>query len=230
PVFASFRNRESVLGPGRSSSCGGRVGAPSSISGGRRGGGFGQPRLESSEISCAAASGRLSPGAREARHAGATAGTTHAIQRSGRRADGLLESGAVGSSNDTAGTASRASRSISTIPAYVDYAVPGSCGAPGSDGISASCGTPDTDDAKAGSHDGQMDRSGHTGSHRGAEASSHRGTEGGFHRGASSSGSYDGTAALSDHGAAAFPKDGATVCYSHGAKALDVDDSSGTAR
>ncbi|OLP73476.1 hypothetical protein AK812_SmicGene47271, partial [Symbiodinium microadriaticum] len=151
------------------------------------------------------------------------------------------------SNNDTAGTASRtcpssadptsttsrsgsrASRSFSTIPSYVDYAVSGSSGAPGSDGVSASCGTPDTDGAKAGSHDGQMDSSGHAGSHRGTEAGSHRGAEDGSHRSASS-GSYDGTATFSDHGAAIFSKGGATACYNYGAQTLDIDDPCGTAR
>ncbi|OLP74810.1 hypothetical protein AK812_SmicGene45546 [Symbiodinium microadriaticum] len=129
---------------------------------------------------------------------------------------------AVGPSNDTAGTASRtctsltsttsrscsgAPRSFSAIPAYVDYAISGSSGTPGSNGISAFCGTPDADGAKAGCHDGQMDSSGNTGSHRGTEAGSHRSAEGGFHRGASS-GSYDGTATFSDHGAAIFSKGG----------------------
>ncbi|CAE7845873.1 unnamed protein product, partial [Symbiodinium microadriaticum] len=103
--------------------------------------------------------------------------------------------------------AKSAPRSFSAIPAYVDYAISGSSGTPGSNGISAFCGTPDADGAKAGCHDGQMDSSGNTGSHRGTEAGSHRSAEGGFHRGASS-GSYDGTATFSDHGAAIFSKGG----------------------
>ncbi|CAE7764488.1 unnamed protein product, partial [Symbiodinium microadriaticum] len=157
----------------------------------------------------------------------------------------------VGPSNDTAGTASRtcpssadltsttsrscsgasgAPRSFSAIPAYVDYAVSGSSGAPDSDGISASCGTPDADGAKAGSHDGQVDSSGNAGSHRSTEAGSHRGAEDGSHRGASS-GSYD----LRRHRHLLRPRcryllHGATACYNYGAQTLDIDDPCGTAR
>ncbi|OLQ02001.1 putative transposon protein [Symbiodinium microadriaticum] len=130
-----------------------------------------------------------------------------------------------------------ASRSFSAVPAYVDYAVSGSGGAPCSDDVSASCGAPDTDGAKAGPHDGQMDRSGHTGPHRGTKAGSHSGTEGVFYSGANG-GSYDsttafsndGTATFSDDGTATFSKDGAAACYSHDAKAFDIDDPSGTTR
>ena len=119
----------------------------------------------------------------------------------------------------------------------MDYAVSGSGGAPCSDDVSASCGAPDTDGAKAGPHDGQMDRSGHTGPHRGTKAGSHSGTEGVFYSGANG-GSYDsttafsndGTATFSDDGTATFSKDGAAACYSHDAKAFDIDDPSGTTR
>ncbi|CAE7685321.1 unnamed protein product, partial [Symbiodinium microadriaticum] len=137
----------------------------------------------------------------------------------------FLNPGQIQDFVERSNVAKSAPRSFSAIPAYVDYAVSGSSGAPGSNGISASCGTPDADGAKAGSHDGQMDSSGNTDSHRGTEAGSHRGAEDGSH-----SGSYDGTATFSDHGAAIFSKGGATACYSYGAQTLDIDDPCGTAR
>ena len=135
----------------------------------------------------------------------------------------------------------------------MDYAVSSSSGAPGSDDVSASCGAPDADGAKAGSRGGQMDRSGHTGPHRGTKAGSHSGAEGVFYSGANG-GSYDGTAAFSydstaafsndgtatfsndgtatfsDDGTATFSKDGAAACYNRDAKAFDIHDSSSTTR
>ena len=119
----------------------------------------------------------------------------------------------------------------------MDYAVSSSSGAPGSDDVSASCGAPDADGAKASFHDGQMDRSGHTGPHRGTKAGSHSGAEGVFYSGANG-GFYDGTAAFSndgtatfsDDGTATFSKDGAAACYSRDAKAFDIDDSSSATR
>ncbi|CAE7750620.1 TY5A, partial [Symbiodinium microadriaticum] len=204
-------------------------------------------------------------GSREVGCVGTTDGVPHAVLRFGGRSFGVSGSStsqcgeeygngeAIGSSNGTTSsrtcpsskastsTTSRsgpgASRSFSAVPAYVDYAVSGSGGAPCSDDVSASCGAPDTDGAKAGPHDGQMDRSGHTGPHRGTKAGSHSGTEGVFYSGANG-GSYDsttafsndGTATFSDDGTATFSKDGAAACYSHDAKAFDIDDPSGTTR
>ena len=147
--------------------------------------------------------------------------------------NGTTSSRTCPSSKASTSTTSRsgpgASRSFSAVPAYVDYAVSGSSGAPCSDDVSASCGAPDTDGAKAGPQDGQMDRSGHTGPHRGTKAGSHSGTEGVFYSGANG-GSYDSTAAFSNDGTATFSKDGAAACYSHDAKAFDIDDPSGTTR
>ena len=171
--------------------------------------------------------------------------------------NGATSSGTCPSSKVFTSTTSRpnsgASRSFSAVPAYVDYAVSGSSGAPCSDDVSASCGAPDTDGAKAGPHDGQLDRSGHTGPHGGTKAGSHNGTEDVFYNGANG-GSYDSTAAFSNDGTAAFfddgtatffndgtatffndgtamfSKDGAAACHSHVAKAFDIDDPSGTTR
>ena len=144
PVFASFGTGEAVPGPGSCSSCGKSFGAlcSSSCGGGAKGSQL-HPRREKKQegsdsrgLKAAKSAARrlledLAPGAREARDDGGTNGSdttdaTHAVQRAGRRAVGLLVSGAilgfrgaiqcgkecgkdeaVGPSNDTAGTASR---------------------------------------------------------------------------------------------------------------------------
>ena len=77
-----------------------------------------------------------------------------------------------------------------------------------------------------------MDRSGHSGSHRGAETGFHRGAEGGSHRSAEAGsyggaegvcyigadgGSYDGTAALSYDGTAAFSNNDTAIFHYDGA-------------
>ena len=129
---------------------------------------------------------------------------------------------------------SDASRSFSAVPAYVDYAVPGSSGAPCSDDVSASCGAPDTDGAKAGPHDGQLDRSGHTGPHGGTKAGSHNGTEDVFYNGANG-GSYNSTAAFANGGSynstAAFANGGSydsTAAFSNDGTATFFDDGTAT--
>ena len=160
--------------------------------------------------------------------------------------NGASSSGTRPSSNVLTSTTSRpnsdATRSFSAVPAYVDYAVPGSNGG----GATYK---------EAGPHDGQLDRAG-----RGTKAGSHGGTEGVFYYGANGGsynstaafadgGSYnstayanggsndgtatlfdDGTAIFFDDGTAAFSKDGVVACYSNVAKAFDIDDPSGTTR
>ena len=153
--------------------------------------------------------------------------------------NGAASSGTGPSSKVLTSTTSRpnsdATRSFSAVPAYVDYAVPSSNGG----------GAPDTDGAKAGPHDGQLDRSGYASPHRGTKAGSHGGTEDVFYYDANG-GSYDstaaffndgtaaffddGTAIFFDDGTAAFSKDGAIACHSNVAKAFDIDDPSGTTR
>ena len=107
--------------------------------------------------------------------------------------NGAASSGTCPSSRVLTSTTSRpnsdATRSFSAVPAYVDYAVPSSNGG----------GAPDTDGAKAGPHDGQLDRSGYASPHRGTKAGSHGGTEDVFYYGANG-GSYNSTAAFANGG------------------------------
>ena len=102
---ASFRLLSEQRGntwTGICSSCGRSFEAPGATGFsyvGRRSRALGQPWPQDSEVGCETASGRFSTGAREARDDGGTngpgtTGATHAVQRAGRRAVGLLESGA----------------------------------------------------------------------------------------------------------------------------------------
>ena len=192
---------------------------------------------------------RTGPGVHTASQCNEKYGNGKAVESSA----GTTTSGTCTSSDKPTSTSSRSDpgvsrRSFSTLPAYGSYTVPGSSGAPGSYDVHASCGAPDADGAKAGPHDGQMDCSGHSGPHEGAEAGSHGGAEGVCYIGADG-GSYDGTAALSydgtaaffnndtavcdyDRGASIFSKAGANASPEHklGARTLGIDDPSGTAR
>ena len=230
----------------------------------------GRSHSKGSEVSCEAPPRGLGGRTREVGCAGTTDGVPHAVLRFGGRSFGVSGSTtgsgvhptgqcgkehgngeAVGSSNGAASsgtgpsskvltsTTSRpnsdATRSFSAVPAYVDYAVPSSNGG----------GAPDTDGAKAGPHDGQLDRSGYASPHRGTKAGSHGGTEDVFYYGAdggsynstaafadggsynstaayANGGSYDSTAAFND-GTAAFFNDGTAIFFDDGTAAFSKD-------